>query len=123
MLIRRADKQTEAGVLPSAELLTAMTKYNQEMAAACVFIEGVGLRDTSKAARVTITGATPIVTDGPFTETKELIAGFTLIRAHSLAEAVEWVKKWPALDAGAEIEVRQLFEPEDFQIDPGRQVS
>jgi len=115
MLIRRADKQTEAGVLPSAEMLTAMTKYNQEMAAAGVFIDGIGLRDTSKAARVKITGATPIVTDGPFTETKELIAGFTLIRANSLAEAIEWVKKWPALDAGAEIEVRQLFEPDDFQ--------
>jgi hypothetical protein len=115
MMIRRADKQTEAGVLPGPEMLAAMTKYNQDMAAAGVFIEGVGLRDTSKAARVKITGGTPIVTDGPFTETKELIAGFTLIRANSLAEAIEWVKKWPALDEGAEIEVRQLFEPDDFQ--------
>jgi hypothetical protein len=114
MLIRKADKETEAGVLASAEMLSAMSNYNQEMAAAGVSIEGVGLRDTSKAARVKITGGTPIVTDGPFTETKELIAGFTLIRANSLAEAIEWVKKWPALDAGAEIEIRQLFEPEDF---------
>lgn len=115
MLIRRADKRTEAGELPGPEMLAAMTKYNQEMAAAGVFIDGIGLKPTSNGARVTITGTTPIVTDGPFTETKELIAGFSLIRANSLAEAIEWVKKWPALDAGAEIEVRQLFEPEDFQ--------
>ena len=115
MLIRRADAQTEAGVLPDREMLSAMVTYNQEMADAGVFIEGVGLRDTSKGARVKITGSTPIVTDGPFTETKELIAGFTLNRANSLADAIAWVKKWPSLDAGAEIEVRQLFEPEDFQ--------
>jgi hypothetical protein len=115
MLIRRADKQTEAGVPPSREMLSAMEKYNREMADAGVFIEGVGLRDSSKGARVRITGGTPSVIDGPFTETKELIAGFTLIRASSLADAIEWVKRWPALDAGAEIEIRQLFEPEDFQ--------
>jgi hypothetical protein len=114
MLIRRADKETEAGVLPGPEMLSAMIKYNQEMTDAGVFIEGVGLRDTSRGARVRITGGTPTVTDGPFTETKELIAGFTLIRANSLAEAIEWVKRWPSIDAGAEIEVRQLFEAEDF---------
>ena len=114
MLIRRADKQTEAGVMPGPEMLSAMMKYNQEMTDAGVFIEGVGLRDSSKGARVRITGTSPSVTDGPFTETKELIAGFTMIRASSLAEAIEWVKKWPALDAGAEIEVLQLLEHEDF---------
>ena len=115
MLIRKADEASEAGVLPSPEFLTAMTKYNEEMAAAGVFIDGVGLRASSKGARVRIGGDTPSVTDGPFTETKELIAGFTLIRAGSLAEAIEWVKRWPAIDAGAEIEIRQLFEPADFQ--------
>jgi hypothetical protein len=115
MLIRKADAQSEAGVLPSAEMLSAMERYHQEMAEAGVLIDGVGLRASSKGARVKIAADGPTVTDGPFTETKELIAGFTLIRAGSLAEAIEWVKRWPAVDAGAEIEVRQLFEAEDFE--------
>ena len=115
MLIRRADKTTESGVLPSPAMIEAMTKYNDEMARAGVFVDGVGLKPSSKGARVRI-AAQPTVTDGPFTETKELIAGFTMIQCGSLAEAVEWVKKWPAIDAGAEIEIRQLFEPEDFEV-------
>ena len=114
MLIRRADKDTEAGVLPSPELIDAMMKYNQELAAAGAFLDGVGLRPSSTGARVKITGAKPIVTDGPFAETKELIAGFTLIQVNSREEAIDWVKRWPPLDAPVEIEIRQLFEPEDF---------
>ena len=113
MLIRRADKSTEAGVLPSREMFDDMRKYNEEMARAGVFLDGVGLKPSSKGARVKI-GTSPTVTDGPFTETKELIAGFTMIQCASLADAIAWVKKWPASDAGAEVEIRQLFEPEDF---------
>jgi hypothetical protein len=114
MLIRRADKDTEAGVLPSREMIAAMQAYNEEMAKAGVFLEGVGLRASSKGARIKITGGTPLVTDGPFVETKELIAGFTMIQVKSKGEAIGWVKRWPAIDAGAEIEIRQLFEAEDF---------
>ena len=113
MLIRRADASTEAGVLPSREVFEQMSKYNAEMARAGVFIQGVGLKASSRGARVKI-ASTPTVTDGPFAETKELIAGYTMIQCASLAEAIAWVKKWPAIDAGAEVEIRQLFEPEDF---------
>ena len=115
MLIRRADKTTEAGVPPSREMIEAMTNYNEQMAKAGVFLDGVGLEPSSKGARVKVTGGTPIVTDGPFTETKELIAGFTMIQCGSRAEAIEWTRKWPAIDTGAEIEIRQLFEAEDFE--------
>ena len=72
-------------------------------------------KPSSKGARIRVTGGTPLVTDGPFTETKELIAGFTMIQCGSLAEAIEWTRKWPAIDAGAEIEIRQLFEAADFE--------
>ena len=114
MMIRKADKDTEAGVIPSHDFMAAMQVYNEEMAAAGVFLQGEGLRASSLGARVTITGDRPTVTDGPFTETKELIAGFTMIQARSLAEAKEWARRWPAIDAGAVIEIRQVFEPEDF---------
>ena len=114
MLIRKADKDTEAGALPSREMLAAMMSYNQEMAKAGVFLQGEGLQPSANAARVKITGGKPLVTDGPFTETKELIAGFTMIQVRSREEAIEWVKRWPALDAGAEIEIRQVFEADDF---------
>ena len=114
MLIRRADASTEAGILPSRKMFDDMGKFNDEMAKAGVFLDGVGLKPSSKGARVKITGGTPTVTDGPFAETKELIAGFTMIQCASLAEAIAWTKKWPASDAGAVIEIRQLFEPEDF---------
>src|SRR4249919_1241508 len=83
MLIRKADKDTEAGALPSREMLAAMMSYNQEMAKAGVFLQGEGLQPSAKAARVKITGGKPVVTDGPFTETKELIAGFTMIQVRS----------------------------------------
>jgi hypothetical protein len=114
MIIRKADKDTEAGALPGKEVLTAMLKYNEEMAKAGVFLQGEGLRATSKGARVKFSGGTPSVTDGPFTETKELIAGFTMIQVRSLAEAIEWVKRWPAEDGDAELEIRQVFEADDF---------
>jgi hypothetical protein len=114
MLIRKADKETESGALPSREMIAAMMSYNQEMAKAGVFLQGEGLQPSAKAARVKITGGKPIVTDGPFTETKELIAGFTMIQVKSREEALEWVKRWPPLDAGAEIEIRQVFEVDDF---------
>ena len=114
MLIRKADKDTEAGITPGPEFMNAMQAYNDEMAAAGVFLQGEGLRASSLGARLTVTGERPTVTDGPFTETKELIAGFTMIQARSLAEAIEWARRWPAIDAGAVIEIRQVFEPEDF---------
>ena len=114
MLIRKADKETEAGALPSEQMLAAMLKYNEEMAKAGVMPQGEGLHASSKGARVKFSGGKPAVIDGPFTETKELIAGFTMIQVKSKEEAIEWVKRWPAIDAEAEIEIRQVFEAEDF---------
>ena len=98
MLIRKADKDTEAGVMPSEELLTAMLKYNEELVKAGVMLQGEGLQPSSKGARVRFSSGKPIVIDGPFTETKELIAGFTMIQVKSKEEAIEWVKRWPAID-------------------------
>jgi hypothetical protein len=120
MLIRRADATTETGVLPSQAMLEAMGRYNDEMVKAGILLDAVGLKPSSKGARVQITTGTPRVLDGPFTETKELIAGFTLIQANSLAEAIEWVKRWPKIDAGAEIEIRPLYEAEDFAAGAGQ---
>jgi len=116
MIIRRADRQTEAGVLPSEELLGAMMKYNTEMVEAGVMLQGEVLQPSSKGARVKFSGGKPRVIDGPFTETKELIAGFGMIQVKSRVEAIEWVKRWPALDSDGdvEIEIRQVFEAEDF---------
>jgi hypothetical protein len=114
MVIRRADKSTEAGVRPSKALLDAMTKYHEDGAKAGIVLDGVGLHPTARGARVKITGGKPTVLDGPFAETKELIAGFTMIRAHSKEEAIAWVKGWPREDGDVELEIRQLFEPEDF---------
>ena len=120
MIIRKADKQTEAGVMPSQELLTAMMKYNEEMASAGVLLQGEGLQASSKGARVKFSGGRPTVTDGPFTETKELIAGFTMIQVRSKAEAIEWVKRWPKEDGEPELEIRQLFEMDDLFTGPER---
>jgi hypothetical protein len=116
MILRKADRDTEAGGLPSEELLAAMGKYMEEMGKAGVLLAGEGLHATSKGARVKFSGGKPTVIDGPFAETKELIAGYCLIQVKSKAEAVEWIKRWPALDAGGnvELEIRQLFEAEDF---------
>ena len=117
MIIRKADKDTEAGQLPSTELIAAMLKYNAEMAKAGIFLDGAGLQPSSKGAKVKSIGGTRTVIDGPFTETKELIAGFTMIQARSLQEAIEWVKRWPLEDGDVELEVRQVFEAEDFGPD------
>ncbi|MBK5187393.1 MAG: YciI family protein [Gemmatimonadaceae bacterium] len=114
MLIRRADKNTEAGMLPSKELIEAMGKYNEEMVKAGVMLQGEGLQPSSKGALVRMSGGKPTVTDGPFAETKELIAGFSMIQAGSKAEAIEWVKRWPPLDGDVVIEIRQVYEAEDF---------
>ena len=116
MLIRRADKDTEAGVIPSQELFAAMMKYNEQQVKAGVLVGAEGLQPSSKGARVKFSGGKPKVLDGPFAETKELIAGFTMIEAKSKQEAIDWVKRWPAMDAGGgvEIEIRQVFEAADF---------
>ncbi len=116
MLIRKADKETEAGVLPSTELIEEMTKYNQALHEAGMLLGGEGLHPSARGAKVKFSGGKPTVIDGPFTEAKELIAGFTLIQAKSREEAIEWVKRWPALDAGGnvEIEIRQVFDADDF---------
>src|ERR1700674_2732249 len=115
MVLLKADKTTEAGVLPSEELLTDMGKYNEELVKAGVLLAGEGLQPSCKGARVKFSGSRRTVTDGPFTETKELIAGFWLIQVESKEEAIEWVKRCPnPLSAEAEIEIRQVFEAEDF---------
>ncbi len=116
MIIRRADQDTEAGKLPSGELLAAMMQYNEELVKAGVMLQGEGLQPSSKGALVKFSGGKPAVLDGPFAETKELIAGFSIFRVNSREEAIEWVKRWPSIDAGGnvEIEIRQIFEAEDF---------
>jgi hypothetical protein len=113
MVIVKASKESEAGVMPSREILTAMGKYNEELVKAGVMLAGEGLRPTSKGKRVKFSGGKHTVTDGPFTETKELIAGFWLWQVRSMEEAVEWLKRAP-FDGGTEIELRQIFEAEDF---------
>jgi hypothetical protein len=114
MIIRKADKNTEAGVMPSEALLAAMLKYNEELMKAGVLLQGEGLQPSSKGFRVSTNSGKPIVVDGPFTETKELIAGFTMIQVRSREEAIEWVKRWPSEDGDAVLEVRQVFEADDF---------
>ena len=113
MVIVKADQRTEAGILPSQELLEQMGKYNEELAKAGVLLAGEGLRASSKGARVRFEGARRKVIDGPFAETKELIAGFWLWQVRSIEEAVEWLKRAP-FDGGTEVEIRPVFEPEDF---------
>nr|WP_316642132.1 YciI family protein [uncultured Roseateles sp.] len=116
MIIRKADADTEACVMPSEQLLTDMMKYNEEMVRAGVMLAGEGLHPSAKGLRVKFAGGKPVLTDGPFAETKELIAGFTMIQVKSREEAIEWVKRWPALDGNGavELELRQVFEAEDF---------
>jgi hypothetical protein len=111
----KADKSTEAGVLPSEQLLTEMGKYNEELVKAGVMLAGEGLQPSSKGARVRFSGTKRIVIDGPFAEAKELIAGFWLIQVKSKDEAIEWVKRMPnPTGEESEIEIRQVFEIEDF---------
>ncbi len=116
MIIRKADKDTEAGVMPAQGLLEAMTKYNQEMVDAGVMCAGEGLHPSSKASRIRFTNGQPTIVDGPFAETKELIAGFTIIEVASKEEALAWVKRWPVEDANGnvELELRQIFADDDF---------
>jgi hypothetical protein len=116
MIIRKADADTEAGVMPDEPLLAAMGQYNETLAKAGVLLDGAGLQPSSKGARVTFRNGKPRVVDGPFAEAKELIAGYTIIQAKSREEAIEWVRRWPVQDGGGnvEIEIRQMFEMDDF---------
>ena len=116
MILVKADKNSEAGVLPSEKLLTEMGKFNEELVKAGVMLAGEGLQPSSKGARVKFSGDKRTVTDGPFTEAKELIAGFWLWQVKSKEEAIEWVKRCPNPMPGteSEIEIRQVFEAEDF---------
>lgn len=113
MVIVKADKNSEAGVLPDKELLTKMGKFNEQLAKAGIMLAGEGLQASSKGVRVKFNGEKRSVTDGPFAETKELIAGFWLWQVRSMDEAVEWLKRAP-FDGGAEVEIRRIFEAEDF---------
>ena len=115
MVIVKANKESEAGILPSQELLEKMGKYNEELVKAGVMLAGEGLQSSSKGARVNFSGDKRTVTDGPFAETKELIAGFWMWKVKSKEEAIEWVKRCPnPTGTDGEIEIRQLFEMEDF---------
>ena len=113
MVIVKASKESEAGVLPSTELLAEMGRFNEELVKAGVMLAGEGLQDSSKGKRVRFEGDKRTVIDGPFAETKELIAGFWLWQVRSMDEAVEWLKRAP-FDGGTEVEIRRVFEAEDF---------
>ncbi|MFC4764422.1 YciI family protein [Dyella koreensis] len=115
MLMIHATKESEADVMPSEQLLAEMGKYNEELVKAGVLLAAEGLHPSSKGARVHFSGNKRTVIDGPFTETKELIAGFWLIQVKSLEEAIEWVKRCPCpFDGESDIEIRRVFEAEDF---------
>jgi hypothetical protein len=118
MVIVKASKESEAGNLPSQEILGRMQEYNAELIKAGVMLSGDGLQTSAKGKRVKFNGADRIVTDGPFAETKELIGGFWVWKVKSMEEAVEWLKKAP-FDGGTEVEIRQFFELEDFGPGPG----
>jgi hypothetical protein len=113
MIIVKANKDSEAGVLPDEKILTEMGKFNEELVKAGVMLAGEGLQPSSKGARVKFEGSKRTVIDGPFSETKELIAGFWLWQVKSKEEAIEWLKRAP-FDGGTEVEIRQVFETEDF---------
>ena len=115
MVMVKADKNTEAGVLPDEKLLTDMGKYNEELAKAGVLLAGEGLQPSSKGARVKFSGTQRTVKDGPFPETKDLVAGFWIFQVKSKQEAIDWVKRCPnPTGPEGEIEIRQIFEAEDF---------
>jgi len=119
MVIVKASKDSEAGVMPSEELLAEMAKYNEELVKAGVMLDGAGLQASSKGARVRFSGDKRTVVDGPFAETKELIAGYWIFQVKSKEEAIEWVKRCPNPHEGeSEIEIRQVFELEDFGESP-----
>jgi hypothetical protein len=113
MVIVKANKDSEAGVLPSTEILTKMGKYNEELVKAGIMLAGEGLHSSAKGKRVKFSGGKHTITDGPFAETKELIAGFWLWQVRSMEEAIEWLKRSP-FDGGTEIEIRQVFEADDL---------
>lgn len=119
MIIRKADSSTEAGIMPSQELLSAMGDYNAAMAEAGVLVTGEGLKPSDKASRISFSNGQPVVTDGPFTETREIIAGYTMIQTTTRDEALEWVKRWPEDDV--ELELREVFELSDFEPGDGLQ--
>jgi hypothetical protein len=115
MILVKATKDSESGALPDEKLLTEMGKYNEELVKAGIMLAGEGLHPSSKGARVQFSGTKRTVMDGPFTETKELVAGFWLWQVKSKEEAIEWVKRCPnPMPGDSEIEIRQIFEPEDF---------
>ncbi|HWK90116.1 MAG TPA: YciI family protein [Longimicrobium sp.] len=117
MILVKANAESEAGVLPSAELLAEMGRYNEELVKAGVMLAGEGLQPSAKGARIRYDGQQRTVVDGPFAETKELVAGFWLLQVKSREEAVEWLKRAPFQDG--EVEIRQVFETEDFApVDP-----
>src|ERR1044071_6705056 len=120
MMIVKASKDSEAGVMPSDELISAMTKYNEQLVKAGVLLDASGLQPSSKGFRVRSSGGKPTIIDGPFAETKELIAGYWIINVRSREEAVEWAKRIPAPHEGSdgEVEIRQFFELEDFSPSP-----
>jgi len=116
MIIRKADAQTEAWAKPSTALLDAMMAYNEEMIRAGVMLGGDGLKPSSRGARIKFSKGKPKVTDGPFAEAKELVAGYTIIQVASREEALGWVKRWPVEDGDGEVELelRELYEADDF---------
>lgn len=116
MIIRKADDETEAGAMPDEALIVAMTRYNEALIKAGVMLDGQGLKPSACGARMTFRAGKPAIVDGPFSETKELIAGFTLIDVASREEALEWMKRWPPEDGRGEVrlELRQVYEIEDF---------
>ena len=116
MMLVKASRDSEAGKLPTKELVAAMGEFNEAMAKAGVLLAGEGLHPSSKGTRVTYTGGKRLMTDGPFAETKELLAGFWMIQAKSKAEALEWASRVPFTD-GEVVEVRQVFEASDFPAD------
>ena len=113
MVVVKADNNSEAGIMPSTELLTAMGKFNEELVKAGVMLAGEGLHPSSKGARIKYSGKERTVTPGPFSATGDLVSGFWLIQVKSRDEAIEWMKRAP-FDGGAEIEIRQVFDAEDF---------
>ena len=120
MIIRKADRETEAGVMPGEDLIVAMTQYNEALIKAGVMLDGLGLKPSSAGARMKFRGGKPSVVDGPFSETKELVAGFTMIDVTSREEALEWMKRWPVQDGHGEVELelRPVYEIEDFGDSP-----
>jgi len=120
LMIVKASKESEAGVMPSEELIARMGKYNEELVDAGMLLEATGLKPSSKGARIQYSGGKPTVIDGPFAETKELVAGFWIIQAKSYEEALDWARRAPAPqeDGSGEIELRQFFELDDFASSP-----